>query len=109
MTRAVYQVRLVVKPEEEDAFNSWYEGQYIPKLMSETPHFTSVRRYEATIDNTKFYITDYECTTETLPLAIAEMRAPSRATDNAAFYRWRDRAITLHESLQLRERFSIGT
>jgi hypothetical protein len=35
------------------------------------------------------------------------MRSPSRADDNAEFYRWKDRAITLHESFQLHERLSL--
>jgi hypothetical protein len=108
MGRVVYQVRLVLKPEEAGAFNTWYEGEYIPKLMRETPHFTAVRRYQADFNGRTFYVTDYECTDETLPLAIAEMRAPTRVEDNAAFYRWRDRAITLHESMTLHERFSQG-
>ena len=105
--RAVYQVRLKVKPEAEEAFNRWYEGEYIPKLMRETPHFTAVRRYEGDIGGEKIFITDYETTTETMAEAIAEMRAPERAEDNAAFYRWRDEAITLHESVQLHERLSL--
>jgi hypothetical protein len=108
MTRAVYQVRLVIKPEHAEAFNAWYEGEYIPKLMRETPHFTSVRRYESDLDGSRLDVTEYECTSETMPLAIAEMRAPGRTEDNAGFYRWRDLAITLHESLQLYERFSLG-
>ena len=108
MTRAIYQVRLQVRPEEEDAFNAWYEGSYIPKLMRETPHFTAVHRYEGELNGQKLFITDYETTSEGMPLAIAEMRAPARAEDNAEFYRWRDRAITLHESMQLHERLSLG-
>jgi hypothetical protein len=108
MTKAVYQVRLVIDPAQEEAFNAWYEGTYIPKLMSEVPHFTAVHRYEAVqADGTKLYVTDYDCTSETMPLAIAEMRVPGRAEDNAEFYRWKDRAITLHESLQLHGRFSL--
>ena len=107
MGRAIYQVRLKVKPEAEEAFNKWYEGEYIPKLMRETPHFMAVRRYEGSSGGEKIYLTDYETTTETMDQAIAEMRAPGRAADNAAFYRWRDEAITLHESIQLHERFSL--
>ena len=104
MTRAVYQLRLALKPEEESAFNAWYEGEYIPKLMLETPHFTAVRRYVSQAADQKLYVTEYECTEETLALAFAEMRSPGRAEDNAAFYRWKERAITLHESHQLIER-----
>jgi hypothetical protein len=75
--------------------------------MRETPHFTAMRRYQGDFNGQKLYVTDYDCTTETLALAIAEMRAPARAEDNAAFYRWKDRAITLHESVQLVQRLAI--
>lgn len=108
MARAIYQVRLKVKPEQEEAFNAWYEGHYIPKLMREVPHFTAARRYEGVVDGEKIYVTEYETTSETMDLAIAEMRAPSRTEDNAEFYRWRDRAITLHESAQFHERLSLN-
>jgi hypothetical protein len=104
VTRAIYQVRLKLKPDAEAAFNEWYEGAYIPKLMRETPHFTAVRRLEGILDGERIYLTEYETTTETMEQAIAEMRAPGRAADNAAFYRWRDEAIVLHESIQLHER-----
>src|SRR6266511_2299412 len=88
MVRAIYQVRLKVKPEAEEAFNKWYEGEYIPKLMRETPHFSAVRRYEGSSDGEKLYFLYDKATTETMDQAIAEMRAPGRAADNAAFYRW---------------------
>lgn len=108
MARMIYQVRLKVKPEYEDAFNAWYEGEYIPKLMRETPHFTAVRRYVGESDGERLYLTDYETTTETIDQAFREMRSPARQPDNAAFYQWRDRAITLHESIRLTERLSAG-
>ena len=107
MGRVIYQVRLKVKPEAEAGFNEWYEGQYIPKLMRETPHFSAVRRYEGTANGDKIYVTEYETTSQGIDLAMSEMRSPQRAEDNAQFYAWRDRAITLHESMQLTERFSI--
>ena len=104
MTKAIYQVRLVLDPAQEEAFNAWYEGTYMPKLMRETPHFTAAHRYLATFNGDRLYVTEYETTSETMDQAIAEMRSPSRAEDNAEFYRWKDRAITLHESMQLHER-----
>ena len=108
MTRAVYQVRLQIKPADEDAFNDWYEGIYMPRLMSETPHFTAVHRYVGETENGRIFITDYETTVETMDLAIAEMRAPGRAEMNAEFYRWKDRCITLHESIRLQETLALG-
>ena len=107
MTRVIYQVRLKIKPDEEQAFNAWYEGSYIPKLMREVPHFYTVRRYAGEIDGERVYVTDYETTDADLETAISEMRSPARAEDNAEFYRWRDRAITLHESLRLYETLHI--
>ncbi len=107
MARAVYQVRLVVRPEFEQAFNAWYEGFYIPKLMREVPHFTACRRSVGELNGQRLYLTDYETTTEDMALAIAEMRVPERAAINAEFYQWRDRAITLHESVQFIERLHI--
>jgi hypothetical protein len=107
MTRAIYQVRLILRPELEDEFNAWYEGNYMPKLMRETPHFTAARRYLANFNGERLYVTEYETTSEAMEQAIAEMRAPSRTDDNAEFYRWKDRAIVLHESLQLHERLEL--
>ena len=107
MTRAVYQVRLVLKPELEDEFNAWYEGSYIPALMAAVPHFTAVHRYMGELNGERVYITDYETTVETMDLAIAEMRTPDRASINAEFYAWRDRAITLHESVRFTERLAL--
>jgi len=101
MTRVIYQVRLKIKPEHEAAFNAWYEGAYIPKLMREVPHFYNVHRYVGDLDGERVYVTDYETTDEDLDTAVAEMRSPARTEDNAEFYRWKDRAITLHESLRL--------
>ena len=54
MTKAVYQVRLIVKPEYEEEFNAWYEGWYIPKLMAEVPHFFSCHRYVGEFDGKTF-------------------------------------------------------
>lgn len=107
MTRATYQVRLILRPEFEDEFNAWYEGSYIPSLMAAVPHFTAVHRYVGELNGARVYITDYESTVETMDVAIAEMRTPDRAPINAEFYAWRDRAITLHESVRFVERLAL--
>lgn len=101
MTRVIYQVRLKLRPEHEAEFNAWYEDTYIPKLMREVPHFYSVYRYVGELDGERIWVTDYETTDTDLDTAIAEMRSPGRTEDNAEFYRWKDKAITLHESLRL--------
>ena len=50
---------------------------------------------------------DYFRATDDMPLAIAEMRVPGRAAINAEFYAWKDKAITLHESIQFHERVHL--
>ena len=107
MARAIYQVRLVLKPEFEDEFNAWYEGVYIPKLMAEVPHFTACSRSVGDWNGQRLYLTDYHTTTDDMPLAIAEMRVPGRTAINAEFYAWKDKAITLHESIQFHERVHL--
>lgn len=107
MARAIYQVRLILKPELEDEFNAWYEGEYMPNLMKAVPHFYSARRLVGELNGERVYITEYETTTEDMPTAIAEMRTPERQPINAQFYAWKDRGITLHESVQFEERLSI--
>ena len=107
MTRAIYQVRLVIKPEFEDEFNRWYEGYYVPKLMAEVPHFTACTRSVGEFNGQRIYLTDYETTVEAMDKAIAEMRVPGRADVNKEFYAWKDKAITLHESIQFHERVRI--
>ena len=107
MARAIYRVRLKIKPEDEEAFNAWYEGTYVPKLMQEVPHFTAASRWVGEQDGERIYITDYETTTEDMETAIAEMRLPGRAAINAEFYAWKDKSITLHESFRLEERLHI--
>ena len=54
MTRAVYQVRLIVKPEYEEEFNAWYEGWYIPKLMAEVPHFLLLPSLRGRVQRAKY-------------------------------------------------------
>ena len=104
MAKMIYQVRLIIKPEYENEFNEWYEGWYIPKLMAEVPHFYSCHRYVGDLNGENVYITDYETTTEHMETAVAEMRTPERAPVNAMFYEWKEKAITLHESIRFTER-----
>lgn len=107
MTRVIYKVRLKIKPEFEAEFNRWYEGTYIPELMRKVPHFYSVHRYTGELEGERIWVTDYETSDTDLDTAIAEMRSPARSDDNAEFYRWKDKAITLHESTRLYETLHI--
>ena len=99
MPPVIYQVRLVIKPELEAEFNAWYEGEYIPKLMRETPHFTAVRRYEGEFNGAEALRHRLRLHDRNPGARYRRDAGAGRADDNAAFYRWKDRAITLHESV----------
>ena len=83
--------------------------QLCPKVVEEVPRFTAASRWVGELDGEHIYMTDYETTTEDMDTAISEMRQPRRAPINAEFYAWKDKdkAITLHESLRIEERFQI--
>ena len=69
--------------------------------------YTVVRQEHCRVEGERVYVTDYETTDADLDTAVAEMRSEARKPDNAEFYRWKDRAITLHESMRLYETLAI--
>ena len=75
--------------------------------MREVPHFYSCHRSVAEFNGERIYLTDYETTDAHLDTAIAEMRSEARKPDNADFAAWKERAITLHESMSLYDRLAI--
>ena len=44
--KAVFIVKAMVKPEQEDAFNQWYDEDHMPKALNRFPGVTSGRRYK---------------------------------------------------------------
>ena len=59
-------VQMTAKPDQEEAFNAWYEREYIPAFVRDIPGIVRARRF-ATLsdnDNTRSYITIYEFTDE---------------------------------------------
>lgn len=56
-------VQMTAKPEQEQAFNTWYESEYIPAFVRDIPGIVRARRF-ATLspggDGTRSYLTIYE-------------------------------------------------
>ena len=48
-----------VAPEEEDAFNDWYDNEHLPVILT-CPGFHSARRYVADGPEGRRYLTQYE-------------------------------------------------
>jgi len=44
--KGVFIVMANVKPEQEDAFNLWYDEDHLPKALNRFPGVTSGRRYK---------------------------------------------------------------
>ena len=46
--KGVFIVMAKVKPEQEDAFNRWYDEDHMPKALNRFPGVVSGRRYKIT-------------------------------------------------------------
>ncbi len=46
--KALFIVKANVKPEQEDAFNRWYDEDHMPKALNRFPGVISGRRYKIT-------------------------------------------------------------
>jgi antibiotic biosynthesis monooxygenase (ABM) superfamily enzyme len=56
-------VQMTAKPDQEAAFNAWYEGEYIPAFVRDIPGIVRARRFESlSPDDTgaRSYLTIYE-------------------------------------------------
>jgi antibiotic biosynthesis monooxygenase (ABM) superfamily enzyme len=60
-------VQMTAKPDQEAAFNAWYESEYIPAFVRDIPGIVRARRF-ATLspdgNGTHSYLTIYEFTDE---------------------------------------------
>lgn len=84
MPRYVYVALSDPKPGEDEAFNSWYDGQHIDDIL-DVPGFVSARRFQA-IDigdgepKRRRYLTIYEVEADDPAAVIADLRS-RRGTD----------------------------
>lgn len=60
-------VQMTAKPDQEQAFNAWYEGEYIPAFVRDIPGIVRARRFESLApeaDGARSYLTIYEFESE---------------------------------------------
>lgn len=95
-TTCLLFVQMTVKQEQEDAFNQWYEDDYIPAFVRDVPGITRCRRFvtlSPDANGTSTYLTIYEFTNETaIHRGIEVMK--SRETWRKAWKEWEQRAVT---------------
>jgi antibiotic biosynthesis monooxygenase (ABM) superfamily enzyme len=88
-------VQMTAKPDQEQAFNQWYEQEYIPAFARDIPGIVRARRF-ATLSpdasGTHTYLTIYEFRDEaTLHRGLEVMK--SREQWRQAWKEWEGRAV----------------
>jgi len=53
MATVLMMIKSTITPEEEDAFNRWYNDEHIPQVMSYRGA-VSVRRYKTMVSNDQY-------------------------------------------------------
>ena len=93
-----------MKPDADEAFQTWYENEYLPLQIADIPGWTSVRRYESVNRDKSRKLTFFEAVDEdSLTRCLKDLRASHRINKN---YEWQKRVeegSTWHESLSFRE------
>lgn len=80
-------VWLTVAPEQEDAFNHWYQDEYIPRFVTQIPGIVSVSRWK--VPGTTTYMTMYDLTPELEQEdLLAALRNPAREADRKEWNDW---------------------
>lgn len=105
-SRPFFMVTVEVKPEAEPKFGSWYEGEYLPKIMADVPTYAACRRYTSVDRDPAHVHTVYEVQSlGDLEEAFALMRSPHRYSSNAAWDGWVGPAITAQDASSYRPIF----
>lgn len=86
-------VWLTVDPVQEQAFNQWYQEEYIPRFVQQMPGIESVSRWR--MPGTTTYLTIYELDRGLLfDEFTAALRAPEREADRKAWHAWEEEHLT---------------
>jgi len=88
-------VEMTVKPDQEAAFNRWYESEYIPAFVREVPGITKCRRFVTLSPDdtgTHTYLTIYEFTDERAIRRGMEVMK-SRQAWRASWKEWEQKAV----------------
>jgi hypothetical protein len=80
-------VWLTVQADQEEAFNHWYQDDYIPRFVAQIPGIQSVSRWK--VPGTTTYMTVYELDPElSQEQLFASLRNPARDAERAEWHEW---------------------
>lgn len=80
-------VWLNVDPEHEQAFNAWYQNDYIPRFVQQVPGIAAVSRWRA--PGTSTYLTIYDLDDRVSWDALQRaLRDPARTAAREEWHRW---------------------
>ena len=80
-------VWLQVEPAQEQAFNRWYQEDYIPRFVQQIPGIASVSRWR--LPGTTTYLTIYDLEDHVILEALQQaLRNPARNADREEWHRW---------------------
>jgi hypothetical protein len=89
-------VQMTAKPDQEQAFNTWYESEYIPAFVRDIPGIVRARRFESLTpegSGARSYLTIYEFESEpALRKGLDVMN--SRADWKKLWKEWEGRAVS---------------
>jgi antibiotic biosynthesis monooxygenase (ABM) superfamily enzyme len=92
--RPIYFVRMKLRPEQEAAFNAWYDREYLDTLKPIAPLFTSIKRFVTGEGENKEYLTVYEIKDEaSIEAALAVWDRPDQADRRKNWKIWEERAV----------------
>jgi len=80
-------VWLTVESSQEQAFNRWYQEDYIPRFVKQVPGIKTVSRWH--LPDTTTYLTIYDFEDDvTLEALQQALRNPARNADREEWHRW---------------------
>ena len=86
-------VWMTIDPAQEEAFNRWYQEDYIPRFTREIPGIQGVTRWR--IPSTTTYLTVYELDPDlTKDELTSALRSPDRKAESATWREWEEAYIT---------------
>lgn len=86
-------VWLNVDPNQEAAFNAWYQDDYIPRFVRQVPGIERVTRWR--VPNSNTYITVYDLAPDmTQEQLTAALRNPARNAQREEWHHWEVSALS---------------
>lgn len=92
--RPLYVVRLKLNPEHEEAFNQWYNREYLDPMRPIAPLFVNIYRHVAGEGDNKTYLTIYEIKDEaSIDEALGFFDLPERQEARRQWKEWSQKAV----------------